>query len=234
MKKKETKKKTVDKDAKKSKETKSLDAVRENDIRLRAKESAKWLLAQNAVKKSGEQVELYGKELNNMDVVLAGLLQSGSQGNVPAAMNLLTISGVLGDEPKGETEDDKIEKEASKLRFDRQMKNIKQYIVKKLKTAGVWDDTITYAAEIAAINILLYRKLANEVLPDYQSLVEVETSREGAPRKKASPLLGELQRQMERAIMSLRELTMTVRSGKPKEDNDGFKSFVENFKGDDD
>lgn len=205
-------------------------AKEKNEIQLQAKESAKWLLSQAAVKKDGNPIVLYDKPLNNMDVLLAGLLQSGSQGAVAAAMNLLTISGVLGDEVEEITPEVKEQREQAKRKYRSQLSSIKTYITKKLKAAEVYDNTITYAIEIAAVNILLYRKLADEVLPEYQSLVDIETSREGAARKKASPLLGELQRQMERTLIALRDLSMTVKSGQPKTEDDAFSKFMEEFR----
>lgn len=203
-----------------------------DEFRIKAKESAKWLLSQMAVDDNGENVVLYGKPLNNMEVILSGLLRSGSQGAVAPAMNLLTISGMLGDDEGSDSPSEIKKREESSKRYKTQLKTIKNYITKKLKENGTYDNSVTYAIEVAAVNILLYRKLADEILPDHQSLLDIEISREGAKRKKASPLLGELQRQMERTLASLRDLSMTVRTGKPKSEDDTFAKFMEDFKDD--
>lgn len=101
----------------------------------------------------------------------------------------------------------------------RQLTNITKYIRKTLKESGINDRTLGYQIDLAASSILAFRKVRDEFFA-LESVIIEETSREGASRKKAHPLLFEFREQGKLVQDALDKLTMNIKSKKVKADVD--------------
>ena len=112
----------------------------------------------------------------------------------------------------------------------REINNLKRYITKLLKDAGSYEPRLGYQIESVASDILIYRRLRDQLLTRTDFMV-VEKSREGYDRAKVTSLVMEVRLQSERVQKGLDLLLMNVKSKKGKgAGNDALSEFMERMK----
>lgn len=77
----------------------------------------------------------------------------------------------------------------------KQIENIKRYIRKTLKDQGLYRPELSYQIELAARDILLYRRLSDEAMKEETDIMLTEISREGESRHKINPIFDALKKQ---------------------------------------
>lgn len=109
----------------------------------------------------------------------------------------------------------------------REINNLKRYITKLLKDAGSYEPRLGYQIESVASDILIYRRLRDQLLTRTDFMV-VEKSREGYDRAKVTSLVMEVRLQSERVQKGLDLLLMNVKSKKGKgAGKDALSEFME-------
>ena len=109
----------------------------------------------------------------------------------------------------------------------REINNVKRYITKLLKDAGSYEPRLGYQIESVASDILIYRRLRDQLLTRTDFMV-VEKSREGYDRAKVTSLVMEVRLQSERVQKGLDLLLMNVKSKKGKGPaKDSLSEFME-------
>lgn len=109
----------------------------------------------------------------------------------------------------------------------REINNLKRYITKLLKDAGSYEPRLGYQIESVASDILIYRRLRDQLLTRTDFMV-VEKSREGYDRAKVTSLVMEVRLQSERVQKGLDLLLMNVKSKKGKGPaKDSLSEFME-------
>lgn len=112
----------------------------------------------------------------------------------------------------------------------REIANLKRYITKLLKDAGSYEPRLGYQIESVASDILIYRRLRDQLLTRTDFLV-TEKSREGYDRTKVTSLVMEVRLQSERVQKGLDLLLMNVKSKKGKGTaKDALSEFMEAMK----
>ena len=112
----------------------------------------------------------------------------------------------------------------------REINNLKRYITKLLKDAGSYEPRLGYQIESVASDILIYRRLRDQLLTKTDFMV-VEKSREGYDRAKVTSLVMEVRLQSERVQKGLDLLLMNVKSKKGKgAGKDALSEFMERMK----
>lgn len=113
--------------------------------------------------------------------------------------------------------------------------NIKKYIRTILKDAGVYDKSLGYMIELAASDLLLYRRLRSVCLNDDTPLTYNERSREHDDRIKMNPIFAEFRKQSQVVCDDFDKLTMNVKSKKKRvEADDNLTKLLNDFPGEDD
>lgn len=84
--------------------------------------------------------------------------------------------------------------------------NIKRYVRSVLKRAGKWAPEMGYQAELLATDLLIYRRLRDELLAG--AVLITETSREGNDRQKVHPAVAALKQQADAVRADLKSLLM--------------------------
>lgn len=111
----------------------------------------------------------------------------------------------------------------------REINNIKRYITKLLKDAGTYEPRLSYQIESVASDIIIYRRLRDQLLMKTDFMV-VEKSREGYDRAKVTSLVMEVRLQSERVQKGLDLLLMNVKSKKGKGPaKDALSEFMESM-----
>lgn len=109
----------------------------------------------------------------------------------------------------------------------REISNIKRYITKLLKDEGSYQPRLGYQIESVASDIIIYRRLRDQLLMRTDFLV-TEKSREGFDRTKVTSLVMEVRLQSERVQKGLDLLLMNVKSKKGKgSGKDALSEFME-------
>lgn len=109
----------------------------------------------------------------------------------------------------------------------REIDSIKRYITKLLKDAGSYEPRLGYQIESVASDIIIYRRLRDQLLMRTDFLV-TEKSREGFDRTKVTSLVMEVRLQSERVQKGLDLLLMNVKSKKGKGGGkDALSEFME-------
>ena len=109
----------------------------------------------------------------------------------------------------------------------REISNIKRYITKLLKDEGSYQPRLGYQIESVASDIIIYRRLRDQLLMKTDFMV-VEKSREGYDRAKVTSLVMEVRLQSERVQKGLDLLLMNVKSKKGKGvGKDALSEFME-------
>ena len=109
----------------------------------------------------------------------------------------------------------------------REISNIKRYITKLLKDEGSYQPRLGYQIESVASDIIIYRRLRDQLLMRTDFLV-TEKSREGFDRTKVTSLVMEVRLQSERVQKGLDLLLMNVKSKKGKgAGKDALSEFME-------
>lgn len=109
---------------------------------------------------------------------------------------------------------------------ERQVTNVRARIWRILKDAGAWDSTLSYQVELAATDIVIYRKLTKAVLALDSLVIEIERDN-GSTAPKVHPLLLEHREQAKVVQKDCDLLLMNVKSKKGKEAAaDGLKEFM--------
>lgn len=107
---------------------------------------------------------------------------------------------------------------ADKLRAGRAaVGRARREIVELLKSAGWWRDELALQAEMAAADLVLLRRLRDEVL-GLESAVITEVTDHGAKRRKPDPLLAAYQAQANQVRQDFKALSMNYdsRVAKPR------------------
>ena len=91
------------------------------------------------------------------------------------------------------------------------LQGMKRQITQILRDAGNYDPTLCYQVELVATDILIYRKMREELLEAGEILTQ-ETSREGDARRRANPLVSLVRKQSEIVQKGLDRLTMNIAS----------------------
>ena len=109
-----------------------------------------------------------------------------------------------------------------------QISGIKGYISKMLREAGVDDQTLAYQIELVATDILVYRKLRQELLDESTKMVRTEHTDRGQARLRSNPLLFDLREQSKVVQKGLDMLMMNVKSKKGTKEpaRDNFAEFM--------
>lgn len=84
--------------------------------------------------------------------------------------------------------------------------NIKRYVRSVLKRAGKWAPEMGYQVELLATDLLIYRRLRDELLEG--AVLITETSREGNDRQKVHPAVAALKQQADAVRADLKSLLM--------------------------
>lgn len=84
--------------------------------------------------------------------------------------------------------------------------NIKRYVRSVLKRAGKWAPEMGYQVELLATDLLIYRRLRDELLAG--AVLITETSREGNDRQKVHPAVAALKQQADAVRADLKSLLM--------------------------
>ena len=109
----------------------------------------------------------------------------------------------------------------------REISNIKRYITKLLKDEGSYQPRLGYQIGSVASDIIIYRRLRDQLLMRTDFLV-TEKSREGFDRTKVTSLVMEVRLQSERVQKGLDLLLMNVKSKKGKgAGKDALSEFME-------
>lgn len=101
------------------------------------------------------------------------------------------------------------------------IENIKTVIRRHLQKADVYAPELSYQIELAASDILLYRKLREKALSEDTPITVKEYSRENNPREKINPVFAAMKEQADVVRRDLRSLYMNrelKRNEKSKED----------------
>lgn len=88
------------------------------------------------------------------------------------------------------------------------IENIKTVIRRHLQKADVYAPELSYQIELAASDILLYRKLREKALSEDTPITVTEYSREGKPREKINPVFAAMKEQADVVRRDLRSLYM--------------------------
>lgn len=108
----------------------------------------------------------------------------------------------------------------------RQVTNVRARIWRILKDAGAWDSTLSYQVELAASDIVVWRKLRDDVL-SLDSLITTIERDNGSMAPKAHPLLNEYREQAKIVQKDCDLLLMNIKSKKGKDvAADGLKEFM--------
>lgn len=75
------------------------------------------------------------------------------------------------------------------------IESIKRRIRKILKDQGLYRPELSYQIELAARDILLYRRLSDEAMKEETDIMLTEISREGESRYKINPIFDALKKQ---------------------------------------
>lgn len=94
------------------------------------------------------------------------------------------------------------------------VRNMKTRIIKILKDAGIYSPTQSYQAELAAGDLLMYRKLRKEALKAEPYFIE--TSREGHPRHVINPIFDAVSKASLRVTADFEKLCLNVKDSKIK------------------
>lgn len=111
----------------------------------------------------------------------------------------------------------------------RKVEALKRQIKEKLKKAECYDPEMDYQIEIAATDILVYRKLREEAINGVDDIVITEKSREGNDRSRVNPIYETLQKQADVVRKDLRALYMNreiARKGKKNDSSDPMMEFM--------
>ena len=84
------------------------------------------------------------------------------------------------------------------------IENIKTVIRRHLQKADVYAPELSYQIELAASDILLYRKLREKALSEDTHITVTEYSREGKPREKINPVFAAMKEQADVVRRDLR------------------------------
>ena len=107
------------------------------------------------------------------------------------------------------------------------IEHIKRYIRNVLRKVGAYDESLGYQIEVVATDLLIYRKLREQILAEDFSMTFNEQSREGDARIKLNPLFSTYQEQSKRVTDGFDKLTMNVKAKKKKvEAKDTFADFM--------
>ncbi|MCS2271551.1 hypothetical protein NXV31_16565 [Bacteroides fragilis] len=88
------------------------------------------------------------------------------------------------------------------------IENIKTVIRRHLQKADVYAPELSYQIELAASDILLYRKLREKALSEDTPITVKEYSRENKPREKINPVFAAMKEQADVVRRDLRSLYM--------------------------
>jgi hypothetical protein len=88
------------------------------------------------------------------------------------------------------------------------IENIKTVIRRQLVKAGVYSPELAYQVELAASDIILYRKLRDTALNEETEVIVTEFSRENRPREKINPIFDAMKKQADVVRKDLRALYM--------------------------
>ena len=124
-------------------------------------------------------------------------------------------------------EDEQTAQPIDPAKIRREISNIKRYITKLLKDAGTYEPRLGYQIESVASDIIIYRRLRDQLLMKTDFMV-VEKSREGFDRSKVTSLVMEVRLQSERVQKGLDLLLMNVKSKKNAKDpsKDSLSEFM--------
>ena len=89
---------------------------------------------------------------------------------------------------------------------EKRLKNLARYVRGVLRRAGKWSPEMSYQVELLATDLLVYRKLRDDVLNN--GVTTFETSREGHPREKLRPSVQMLRQQADTVRADLNVLLM--------------------------
>lgn len=87
-----------------------------------------------------------------------------------------------------------------------ELANIKRYVRSVLKKTGKWSPEMGYQVELLATDLLVYRRLREELLAG--AVLITETSREGNDRQKVHPAVAALKQQADAVRADLKSLLM--------------------------
>lgn len=87
-----------------------------------------------------------------------------------------------------------------------ELANIKRYVRSVLKKAGKWAPEMGYQVELLATDLLIYRRLREELLTG--AVLITEKSREGNDRQKVHPAVAALKQQADAVRADLKSLLM--------------------------
>lgn len=88
------------------------------------------------------------------------------------------------------------------------IENIKTVIRRQLIKAGVYSQELAYQVELAASDLLLYRKLRDAALSESTEVTVTEYSRENNAREKINPIFDAMKKQADVVRKDLRALYM--------------------------
>lgn len=94
------------------------------------------------------------------------------------------------------------------------VRSMKQRIITILKDAGIYSPTLSYQAELAAGDLLIYRKLRADAMKAEPFFIE--TSREGNDRHVINPIFDAVSKASLRVTADFEKLTMNVKDSKIK------------------
>lgn len=89
---------------------------------------------------------------------------------------------------------------------EKRLKNLARYVRGVLRRAGKWSPEMSYQVELLATDLLVYRKLRDDVLNN--GVTTFETSREGHSREKLRPSVQMLRQQADTVRADLNVLLM--------------------------
>ena len=89
---------------------------------------------------------------------------------------------------------------------EKRLKNLARYVRGVLRRAGKWSPEMSYQVELLATDLLVYRKLRDDVLNN--GVTAIETSREGHSREKLRPSVQMLRQQADTVRADLNVLLM--------------------------
>lgn len=114
----------------------------------------------------------------------------------------------------------------------KKVSNKKAYLTKLLKSAGKYSPEMAPQVAVVAQLIVKTEELGNSILSgEYDSII-VETSREGAPREKASAAEMLYLNYVDRVQRGLKSLGMNNDSRERKGNTDELNDFLKNFQND--
>lgn len=119
--------------------------------------------------------------------------------------------------------------ETGKITVTKRIRNKKNYIVKLLKDQGKYTSELSMQVSITAQLLVRTEILAEEVLSEHHSAVDVELSREGHERKAISPKEKLYLDFVQQSQKALRALGMNTDAKERKTDNDTLNEFLKDF-----